>query len=133
MKLATISLVLLILLLSACSPQEGAGFIDLEPKQVADLIEGNTDLFILNVHTPYEGKLEGTDAFIEDWQNIAAHQDELPKDKGAPLLVYCRTGRMSTSAVQQLQELGYTNITHLKGGMVAYDAAGFEVIDKSWK
>lgn len=126
------SVFLFILLLIGCSDARQPVFSDLEPKQVADLIEGNTDLFILNVHTPYEGKLEGTDAFIEDWQNIAAHQDKLPKDKDVPLLVYCRTGRMSMSAVQQLQELGYTNITHLKGGMVAYDAAGFEVIDKSW-
>lgn len=123
--------ILLILLLSCAGPVVK----DLEPAEVHSLLEQKEKmgLFVLNVHTPYEGKLEKTDAIIEDWQNVAAHQDALPSDKNAPILVYCRSGRMSTSAVQQLQELGYTNIYHAKGGMIAYSDAGFEVIDKSWK
>lgn len=123
---------LLLVLLLACA---GPSVKDLEPSEVNALLGQKEEmgLFVLNVHTPYEGKLEKTDAIIEDWQNIAANQDKLPKNRSAPILVYCRTGRMSTSAVQQLQELGYTNIYHAKGGMIAYSGAGFEVIDKSWK
>lgn len=98
----------------------------LNPQQAAELLsqKESRGLFVLNVHTPYEGELEKTDAFIEDWENIAAHTDRLPQDKDAPILVYCRTGRMSTSAVEQLKTLGYTNIYHLEGGMRAYRDAG---------
>lgn len=120
-----------ILFLSACASQPK----ELEPSQANEMLNNKErlGLFVLNVHTPYEGKLEKTDAIIEDWENVAARQDQLPKDKNTPILVYCRTGRMSSSAIKQLRELGYSNIYHLKGGMKAYDAAGYEVVDKSWK
>ncbi len=125
----------LLLVLIACAPVQEVKFENLDPHRVNELLEKKDEmgLFVLNVHTPYEGKLDKTDATIEDWENIAAHVDQLPKDKNTPILVYCRTGRMSTSAVEQLKTLGYTNLYHLNGGMKAWDSAGFEVIDKAWK
>jgi rhodanese-related sulfurtransferase len=122
----------LLLLLVACSPNPIVQ--DLEPQQVSELLDKKEEmgLFVLNVHTPYEGKLDKTDATIEDWENIASHVDQLPADKNAPILVYCRSGRMSTSAVEQLKVLGYTNIYHLKGGMIAWDIEGLPIIDKKF-
>ena len=122
--------VLLLLFLVACSVQPQV--VNLEPLQAKDLLD-SSDLFVLNVHTPYEGKIEGTDAVIEDWENIAAHIDQLPEDKNAPIFVYCRTGRMSLSAVEQLKALGYTNLYHLQGGMKAWDIAGLPLVDKSFE
>ena len=126
--------IILLLLVSSCTMQAQHDIVNLEPSGVKDLLDSKEKLglFVLNVHTPYEGKLEKTDAIIEDWENIAAHIDQLPKDKHTPILVYCRTGRMSTSAAKQLQDLGYTNIYHLNGGMKEWDAAGLPVIDKAW-
>ncbi len=130
-------LLFLLLVLVACAqaPQKEVKFENLDPHRVSELLEKKDEmgLFVLNVHTPYEGKLDKTDAIIEDWENVAAHTDQLPKDKSTPILVYCRTGRMSSSAVDQLKALGYTNLYHLNGGMKAWDAAGFPVIDKAWK
>lgn len=121
----------MLLALIACAPS----FQDLEPQQIKNVLDNKEQLglFVLNVHTPYEGNLEGTDAIIEDWQNIKAHEDKLPANKATPLLVYCRSGRMSMSAVEQLRELGYSDIYHLKGGMKAWDAAGFEVLEKKFE
>jgi len=112
------------LFLVGCTAQPSVQ--QLTPQQAADVLaeKESRGLFVLNVHTPYEGELEKTDAFIEDWENIAAHTDQLPQDKDAPIFVYCRTGRMSTSAVEQLKQLGYTNLYHLEGGMRAYRDAG---------
>ncbi len=117
-------IVLVIVLLAACAPQPVVH--QLGSQQVKELLDQKEaqGLFVLNVHTPYEGELEKTDAFIEDWEHIAAHIDQLPSDKKQPLLVYCRSGRMSTSAVEQLKALGYANIYHLEGGMRAYEESG---------
>lgn len=131
----------LFILLVACSqtPQikekHSDTFQNLPPEKVKELLDKKEEmgLFVLNVHTPYEGELEKTDAIIEDWENIPAHVDQLPKDKNAPILVYCRSGRMSESAVKQLQGLGYTNLYHLNGGMKAWDVAGLPVKNKSFK
>jgi rhodanese-related sulfurtransferase len=132
---------LFILFLVACSqaPQveekQSATFQNLPPEKVKELLDNKEEmgLFVLNVHTPYEGELEKTDAFIEDWQNIAAHIGQLPSDKSAPILVYCRSGRMSEAAVKQMQDLGYTNIYHLNGGMKAWDSQGLPIKNKSFK
>lgn len=129
-------LLVVLLVLVACSTQNTELFVsNVNPAEAKKLLDDkeNINLFVLNVHTPYEGKLDKTDAIIENWENITAHTDQLPVDKNQPILVYCRTGRMSTVTVKQLQELGYTKLYHLDGGMKAWDAAGLPVIDKSWK
>ncbi len=88
------------------------------------------DVFVLNTHTPYQGEIEGTDLIIEDWQNIALYKDKLPQDKNKKILVYCKTGRMSSSASQQLIDLGYKNVYDLEGGMDAWSENGKKLISK---
>lgn len=90
----------------------------------------NESVFVLNVHTPYYGEINGTDAIIEDWQNIALYKDKLPRDLNTPIAVYCRSGRMSASAAQQLKELGYKNIYDLEGGMNAWVESGRGIITR---
>ena len=125
--------ILLLIVLAACAQEVQVH--NLSPQQAKELLDSKEELnlFVLNVHTPYEGKLEGTDTIIEDWEHISAHHDQLPKNKQTPILAYCRSGRMSISAVEQLKKLGYTNIYHLDGGMRAWSAASFSVVDKKFE
>lgn len=118
-------LALLLVVLASCA-QSSPDVHNLNPEQAAALLADKeaANLYVLNVHTPYEGELEGTDATIEDWENIARHADQLPQDKQQPILVYCRSGRMSESAAEQLKQMGYQDIYHLDGGMRAYQNAG---------
>ena len=88
-----------------------------------------SDVFVVNVHTPYEGEIEGTDAFIP-FDEIQEHAVELPTDKSAPLYIYCRSGRMSAEATPDLQRLGYTNIIDLAGGMQAWEEAGLPLVHR---
>lgn len=81
------------------------------------------DFTFINVHTPYESEIEKTDAFVV-WDRIEESQDKLPKDKNAKIVLYCKTGRMSQIAAKKLVDLGYTNVSHLTGGMEAWEKAG---------
>ena len=80
------------------------------------------DAFVVNVHVPDEGSIEGTDASIP-YDEIVA-DDRLPPDRSTPILLYCKTGRMSEEAATALMDAGYTNVVHLDGGMDAWVAAG---------
>jgi phage shock protein E len=86
----------------------------------------NEQAMVINVHIPYEGELAGTDAFIP--YDKIRDDPRLPEDKGAEILLYCRSGRMSEEAGVDLHEEGYTNIAHLEGGMKAWEASGRRVI-----
>lgn len=48
-------------------------------------------------------------------ENIGAEPPELLPDKDAVLLVYCRSGRRSKAAADQLVELGYTKVYDFGG------------------
>ncbi len=97
--------------------------------QLKRMLERKNFTFI-NVHTPYEGEIEKTDLFIP-FDQIVENSSLLPKDKNAPIILYCKTGRMSTEAIGTLQKLGYTNVRHLSGGMDAWQKGGGKLLDLS--
>ncbi len=97
--------------------------------QLKRMIKQKTFTFI-NVHTPYEGEIEKTDAFIA-YDKIVEQSSLLPKDKNAPIILYCKTGRMSSEALETVRKLGYTNVKHLSGGMDAWQKKGGKLLDLS--
>lgn len=134
-------LALLALLVAACgtaspagggSPAQGEfsqnadGYADIDVEQLAGMLD-DEGLTLINVHIPYEGEIPETDLFIP-FDEIADHQDQLP-DKDAPVVLYCRSGSMSTSAARDLVALGYTNVLEVDGGFNAWKAAGYELLD----
>ena len=109
------------------STQTGAAFIRLDPEQFAAWI-GYPTAFVINVHVPYEGELEHTDVFIP-FDRIL-QDSRLPADKDTEIFLYCKTGHMSAIAGEALSRAGYRHVSHLEGGMKAWEAAGKPVIHK---
>lgn len=82
----------------------------------------SSDAFVVNVHVPDEGTIEGTDASIP--YNEIVGDERLPPDKTTPIVLYCKTGRMSAEAATALMDAGYSDVVQLDGGMDAWVAAG---------
>ena len=82
----------------------------------------------VNVHSSFEGDIADTDLCIPyDQITEPANLAQLPVDKNAKIVLYCRSGRMSAIAAEALVKLGYTNIWNLRGGMLEWERAGFEI------
>jgi len=106
----------------------GGTYTSIPPQQLATMLEAE-DVVLVNVHVPYEGEIAGTDAFIP-YDQVASRLAELPADRTAPVVLYCRSGRMSTIAAQTLVGLGFTNIVELDGGFEAWRSAGYELVER---
>jgi rhodanese-related sulfurtransferase len=64
-------------------------------------------------------------------RTLLKNMDKLPKDKAAPIVVYCAIGHRGGMAMMTLQLLGYTNVKSLSGGFNAWKAANLPVIPYS--
>ena len=84
------------------------------------------DFLLVNVHIPYAGELAQTDAFIPYTE--IEQSTKLPGDKNAKLVLYCSSGHMSGIAANALVQTGFTNVWNLEGGMIAWQNAGFALI-----
>jgi len=84
------------------------------------------DIFLVDVHTPQQRHIKGTDLFIP-YDEVEKYQDKLPKDKNTPIYLYCEAGPMGNAAARTLHELGYRNLANLEGGAKAWRKSGFEL------
>ena len=97
-------------------------YTDISVSELKAMLQ-NKDFAFINVHIPFEGKINPTDAFIP-YNEIDKHLDQLPADKNAKIVLYCRSDNMSNQAAHTLVGLGYTNLYNLDGGFNAWKDAG---------
>ena len=103
----------------------GGSYGEIDPESLAGRL-ARKDFALINVHIPDEGEIAGTDRAIP-YDRIGEASAQLPADRGATIILYCRTGRMSAEAATTLVRLGYRNVSHLAGGFEAWRARGYLV------
>lgn len=106
----------------------GGSYTSVPPARLTAMLAAK-DFVLVNTHVPYEGEIQGTDLFIP-YDQVASQVGKLPAAKDAEIFLYCRSGRMSTIAATTLVGLGYTNVWELDGGMIAWEKAGYQLVQR---
>jgi SulP family sulfate permease len=99
---------------------------ELAPSEVRFLMDDpNSDLVVIDVGEPGEYRdwhIEGS--FSLPLRRLTAEGPGLPK---GGIVFVSRMGRRSALAVHIMQDLGHEKVFNLRGGMLAWEAAGFPI------
>ncbi len=133
----TVLVLLAVILLAACQSQpavtgevvsvNGGSYNNISANELNSMLK-DKDFVFVNVHIPFAGDIPNTDLSLPyDQITEASYLSQLPADKDAKIVLYCRSGRMSQIASEELVALGYTNIWNFKNGMVEWEQAGYDL------
>ena len=113
-------LLLAVLLLTGCSAGKGekdvASYEMITAQQAKEIMDTQEGYVILDTRTEEEyeqGHIPG--AIVISHEEIKEKAESVLTDKDQLILVYCRSGRRSKLAAQDLVELGYTNVKEFGG------------------
>lgn len=119
MKRLLLPAALCILILIGCGgkdPSEVGSYITTTAEKAKTMMDEQKGYILLDVRTQEEfdeGHIEGA-ILIPDTEIRDRAGTELP-DKDATILIYCRSGRRSKLAAQDLVDLGYTHVYEFGG------------------
>lgn len=73
------------------------------------------------------GAIEAPRGMLEFWADPSSPYHRAEFDPSRRVILHCASGGRSALAAVTLQQLGYTNVAHLDGGMKAWAEAGQQV------
>ena len=111
---------LTMLLLSACEQRaensQEVGYVNITAEEAKKIMDTQVGYVILDTRTQEEydqGHIPG--AIVISHDEITEKAESILTDKNQLILVYCRSGRRSKLAAEDLAKLGYTNIKEFGG------------------
>ena len=129
MKKRLFAVLMAALTLSACTAEktsENAGYMCITPQEAKKIMDTQEGYVILDTRTEEEyetGHIPG--AIVISHEQIKEQAEQVLTDKDQLILVYCRSGRRSKLAAQDLVDLGYTNVKEF-GGIIDWP---YEVVE----
>ena len=99
-----------------CSNGGSATYVQISGAEAKALMDSESGYIIIDARTQEEydqGHIPGA-VLIPEYEIADRAEKELP-DKDQLILVYCRSGRRSKIAAEELVKLGYTNVKEFGG------------------
>lgn len=104
--------------------------VSISPPDAASIIADDSGVVVLDIRTPAE-LLEGVidkNAVNIDFYGPSFAEQLGDLDRDAHYIVYCRSGNRSGQALSTFRDLGFTHVTEIAGGIVAWDQAGLPIV-----
>ncbi len=103
--------------LTACHDGgNNATYEQITPQQTKEIMDNETDYIIIDTRTQEEfGEGHIENAILIPEYEITERAEKEMTDKDTLILVYCRSGRRSKIASEELVNLGYTNVKEFSG------------------
>jgi adenylyltransferase/sulfurtransferase len=83
-------------------------------------LDAKEDVFVLDVREPHEYPIANLGAPLIPVGSLAGRVAELAAHKNDAVVIHCRSGARSQKAALILKEAGFTNVSNLAGGILAW-------------
>jgi rhodanese-related sulfurtransferase len=134
--LSNISLIYItFLLFTGCTGKKNAennneaGPLELPPAEFKSKLASSSDAVLIDVRKPEEtaeGMIDG--AINIDYTDSTFAEKIMELDRTRPYFVYCKSGKRTAGAVEQMEKLGFKNIYSLDGGYSKWQDEGLETV-----
>ena len=84
-------------------------------------MDSNEDFQLIDVREPYENDICTLNGVLIPMNNVPAEFGQIDQNK--KVVVHCRSGKRSAQAVMLLEQEGFTNLSNLQGGILAWKDA----------
>ncbi|MDL2143444.1 thioredoxin domain-containing protein [Flavobacterium tructae] len=126
MKFTKILFLILSVVFISCNEKKSGIIEEITPKDFAEKIKTTENAQILDVRTPEEFESNHIENAVNvNWNSEDFETKVAAYDKSKPVFVYCLSGGRSKKAAAKLNELGFTTIYELEGGIMKWNAEGF--------
>ena len=89
-------------------------------QELKEKLDSGEDFQLIDVREDFEYETSNIGGLLIPLGGIVIEADKVSKDK--PVVIMCRSGKRSAAAIMQLEQLGYTNLSNLQGGILAWAA-----------
>ncbi len=87
-------------------------------KELKQKMDKGEDFQLIDVREPFEYEMSNLGGENIPLAGVMIESDKIATDKA--VIMICRSGRRSAVAIMQLEQLGFTNLYNLEGGMLAW-------------
>ena len=87
-------------------------------QELKDKMDNGDDFQLIDVREDFEYETSNIGGELIPLGGILIETEKISKDK--PVVIMCRSGKRSAAAIMQLEQLGYTNLANLQGGILAW-------------
>lgn len=91
---------------------------EISVQELKDKKDKAEDFQLIDVREDFEYEMSNLGGTLIPLGGILIESEKIDRDK--PVVVMCRSGKRSAAAIMQLEQLGYTNLYNLQGGILAW-------------
>ncbi len=96
------------------------GIPQISVKTLKQKLDAKEDVFVLDVREPHEYPIANLGAPLIPVGSLESRLGEIAAQKDREVVVHCRSGARSQKAALVLKNAGFTNVSNLTGGILAW-------------
>jgi sulfur-carrier protein adenylyltransferase/sulfurtransferase len=96
------------------------GIPQITVEQLKKKLDAKEDIFVLDVREPHEYPIANLGAPLIPVGSIESRINEIAAHKNDEVIIHCRSGARSQKAALALKAAGFTNVSNLTGGILAW-------------